>query len=59
VLDLELLWTEIAERRMQSALVVGLVDEVRKVLHDVFELFIRHRIDLLVISPQRMVQGEC
>jgi hypothetical protein len=32
---------------MQSALVVDLVDEVRKVLHDVFERFKRHRIDLL------------
>jgi hypothetical protein len=35
VLVLELLWTEIAERRMQSALVVDLVDEVRGSVLDV------------------------
>jgi hypothetical protein len=45
VLILELLRTEIAERRVQSAGVVALIDEARKVGSDVFENLVGHRID--------------
>src|SRR5271154_6155047 len=44
---LELLRAEIAERRMQSALVVDLLDEAGKILNDIFERFVCHRIDRL------------
>jgi hypothetical protein len=45
VLILELLWAEIAERRVAPALVVDLLDEVGKVLDDVLEAFEGHRVD--------------
>src|SRR5262245_29694565 len=45
VLILELLWAEIAERGMEPAFVVDLLDEVGKVLGDVLEAFEGHRVD--------------
>jgi hypothetical protein len=45
VLILELQWAQIAERRMKPAFVVDLLDEVGKVLGDVFEAFEGHRVD--------------
>src|ERR1700756_2175470 len=38
-----------AESGMQSALIVSLVDEMWKVLDDIFESFVRHGIDSLYL----------
>ena len=45
VVILELLRAEIAQGGMETASVVDLVDESRKIVSDIFEGFVGHRID--------------
>jgi hypothetical protein len=43
---------------MQSAFVVDLLDEARKVLDDVSERFVRHRERLVVFMPKPLTSSE-
>src|SRR4051794_21704771 len=47
VLILELLWAQIAQRRMESAGVVDLLNEVGKVFSNVLEVLESHRVNRL------------
>lgn len=57
MLILELLRAEIAERGMQSACVVDLIDEARKIGGDIVESLVGHRVDGLDLERFHVALG--